>query len=531
MTVEPRDSRFPDPASPKRTEREMHAGHKAASVPGAPADPREELAERVLAAPLFEKSPRLRSFLRFVCEQELSGRRLSINEHEIGVHVFGRPSAYNPGEDSIVRSQARFLRQRLEEYFRTAGQNEPVRIVIPKGSYVPVFEPNTPTPPYRQPAEVSPDGRPLAESFSSGAQMFPGSAVGGAVFPERPVASSPPQTTNIRESVNQERRGGDARAGSLRDQYFATGESPRPPQRGFVLLAGLLGGLAIAIVGLALLFMLVPGVPGRLLPGFVVAAPIQSGPEQRFWKAIFDPHRAAVVVPADSTLILIEELTGKPVTLQGYLNRDYLTSMPLAVASSASAPTLTAGDLATSHYTSMADLNLVARLSSVPEMTAAHVEIRSARELSISDAKEDNLVLIGGPRANPWVELFANRMNFYVDYDWALRSNTVINKAPKPGEQPFYAETSSDAAHRVYGLIAFQPSLDHEGDALLVAGTSSAGTQTAADFLLNGRTFGAFLHGIERPDGAIPHFEILLEARSLGGNVPQSTVVASRLLP
>ena len=110
-------------------------------------NPKWQLTTRVLNSTVFEKSPRLRSFLKFVCELELTGRHQEINEHQIGIEVFGRPPAYNPGEDSIVRSQARFLRQRLEEYFRTDGKNEPIRIVIPKGSYVPVFESNTvPTP-------------------------------------------------------------------------------------------------------------------------------------------------------------------------------------------------------------------------------------------------------------------------------------------------------------------------------------------------------------------------------------------------
>jgi hypothetical protein len=36
---------------------------------------------------------------------------------------------------------------------------------------------------------------------------------------------------------------------------------------------------------------------------------------------------------------------------------------------------------------------------------------------------------------------------------------------------------------------------------------------------------------IEREDGSIPHFELLLEARSLGGNVPESGIVAYRLVP
>jgi hypothetical protein len=522
MPREPQDPRLPESTLP------APAAISELPIPtpsASPAGLRRELAERILTSTLFEKSPRLRSFLRFICEMELTGRRLSINEHEIGVHVFGRPVAYNPGEDSIVRSQARFLRQRLDEYFRTIGQQEPVRIVIPKGSYVPVFEPNTPPPPYQPPGPVpaefalsSPGAplvstQPMAGSTAAAASQTPAELhlqLPGTSFQvSAPGPENPPQP--------------HARSQPLQSSPH-TAPSPPIPSR---FVPGLLVGAVLAAAGLWLLLTLVPGLTGRWFPSVANAARHQTGPEQRFWEALFDPRRAAIIVPADSTLILIEELTGTPVPLQGYLSRQYLDHMPLAVPGHSS---LTSGDLATSHYTSMADLNLVSRLSAVPQMAAAHVAIRSARELSISDAKEDNLVLIGGARANPWVELFAAHMDFYVDYNWTTRQNVVINKAPRPGEMPLYAEISTDPAHRVYGLIAYQPSLDHEGDALLVAGTSSAGTQSAADFLLNGNTFGAFLHSIQRPNGSIPHFEILLQARSLGGNVPQSTVIASRLL-
>ena len=88
------------------------------------ADARRKVLQQVVESPQFEKSSRLRSFLLFVCEMELSGQRSGINEQEIGVKVFGRPAGYSPGDDSIVRSQAHILRQRLSEYF--AGAVVPV---------------------------------------------------------------------------------------------------------------------------------------------------------------------------------------------------------------------------------------------------------------------------------------------------------------------------------------------------------------------------------------------------------------------
>jgi hypothetical protein len=425
-------------------------------------DPRWQLTLQVVNSSQFEKSQRLRSFLTYICELELTGRRLEINEQQIGVNVFGRQPGYNPGDDSIVRSQARFLRQRLEEYFRITGPHQPMRIVIPKGSYIPVFEVISAAAPEPLP---SPD---LAIQPDAASVEFPG-------------ASLP-------EGVADERK-----------------------KRRRIIAISFTAAVVLCLV-LILLFRHSP--------------PIFESPETRFWNAVFDPRRPQVIVPADSTLILIEELTGQPVSFQSYLSRDYLAKMALPKLLT----TLNSSDLENSHYTSMADLNLVARIVRVPQLKQLRAEIRYARDLSISDAKEDNLILIGGPRANPWVELFASHMNFYVDYNWQTRQNSVINKAPRNGESPLYAENSSDAAHRVYGLIAFEPSLDREGDALLVAGTSSAGTQSAADFLLTGRSFGEFLRQIERKDGSIPHFELLLEARSLGGNVPSSNVVAYRFV-
>src|SRR5580700_8452199 len=102
-------------------------------------DPRWQLARRIVASKCFEKSSFLVSFLLYVCERELTGKGHEINEREIGVKALGRPKAYNPGEDNIVRNYARLLRKRLEEYFKTEGKDETLRIDIPRGHYFPVF--------------------------------------------------------------------------------------------------------------------------------------------------------------------------------------------------------------------------------------------------------------------------------------------------------------------------------------------------------------------------------------------------------
>ena len=104
-------------------------------------DPRRALVDRIIRSSTFAKCERLSSLLAYVCDLTLNGRVKEINEQKIGEAVFGRPRNYDSSIDGIVRTQASRLRQRLELYFSEEGVDEPIRIVIPRGGYVPVFEP------------------------------------------------------------------------------------------------------------------------------------------------------------------------------------------------------------------------------------------------------------------------------------------------------------------------------------------------------------------------------------------------------
>jgi TolB-like protein len=99
---------------------------------------REQL-ERMLASPTFAGAGRHSRLLRFVVERTLAGRGDELKEYVLGTEVFDRADSYDPRIDSIVRVEARRLRNRLEEYYRTAGIADPVVIDVPRGNYVPTF--------------------------------------------------------------------------------------------------------------------------------------------------------------------------------------------------------------------------------------------------------------------------------------------------------------------------------------------------------------------------------------------------------
>src|ERR1035441_6517169 len=116
----------------------------------------------ILRSRAFIQSHRIRRFLQFVVEESLLGQPQRLKEYLIGLEVFDRREAFDPRVDSIVRVEARRLRYKLEEYYRTEGREDSVRIVLRKGSYMPVFEHRDftgqggPGPAPRRTVEISP---------------------------------------------------------------------------------------------------------------------------------------------------------------------------------------------------------------------------------------------------------------------------------------------------------------------------------------------------------------------------------------
>ena len=53
------------------------------------------------------------------------------------MEIFDRDSAYDSRVDSIVRVEARRLRDKLTAYYSAEGRDNPVIIELPKGAYVP----------------------------------------------------------------------------------------------------------------------------------------------------------------------------------------------------------------------------------------------------------------------------------------------------------------------------------------------------------------------------------------------------------
>ena len=94
----------------------------------------------VLANPDFRATPQQVDLLKYVVGQTLAGKADKIKAYTVATEVFGRRTDFDQNLDPIVSIQASRLRRALKHYYETAGTNDRIRIGIPTGTYVPVFE-------------------------------------------------------------------------------------------------------------------------------------------------------------------------------------------------------------------------------------------------------------------------------------------------------------------------------------------------------------------------------------------------------
>ena len=91
--------------------------------------------DRILQSETLRHAEALRRLLAYLAEKSASGEADHLKEYTVGVDAFGKPAEYDPRHDSIVRLQAGRLRQKIAEYYRTEGKDDPIIIDLPKGHF------------------------------------------------------------------------------------------------------------------------------------------------------------------------------------------------------------------------------------------------------------------------------------------------------------------------------------------------------------------------------------------------------------
>jgi hypothetical protein len=439
------------------------------------------LVERVAASAELRRAARLRAFLVYVCHQTLNHGATVIHEAEIGAAVFERPEGYDTGVDNIVRVNATELRKRLEHFFADEGRSEDLILEIQRGTYTPTFR-----------------RRAIAKSLN---QLVPEIKVQEAVLAE-PAAQA---TATIAPPT----AGGKI-------------ESPEAPHTE--------SSSRVRIwQGFCLLLLITCGVLAWQVHSLAVKVQSRLGDPavEAFWGEFLDADAETDILLADTSLALAEDMMHRQVALPDYLNYNYKH-----LAEDPALPEVQRYDLARvleRNNGSIADFQVAAQILAL-DKDHNRFTLEFSRHYSPEAAKHHSLILVGSRESNPWVSLFANKMNFDLEYDSAARRPYVVNRAPRPGEASQYpAAPGGDADGTGYAVIGFMPDLSGKGRTLIIEGTDSQATGAAGDFI----TSPDSLAQLEKkfPAGTIPYFEIQLSTVQLSGTPLHGEVVAFRTYP
>jgi hypothetical protein len=429
--------------------------------------------QEILEGAVFKRSPRSVEFLKYIVDKAVAGDFGSLKERVIGIELFGRYPSYDTSGDAIVRVTASDVRKRLLQHYGKSGTTSEFQLSLPLGSYVPV---------------VTRTGH--------GGSSQNGAATVALTLTEPTSAAELPEQSSV----------------------AVAHESGRVlPSNNLLRIAS---GLAILLVVLNLgLWVLLKR---------HVSAPASIAPLP--WSGLFTSSRSTQLITSDPNIVGIENMTGQQLRVSDYANRKYipepnnLTPQEIYTFSGMQADASAAE----------VDTPIAVRVAELAAVYSRRIEVKAARRLRASDLQtDDNFILIGSPRSNPWSSLFSDSLDFQFAFDNHTQREFIRNVHPRANEKPQYVPSALGwGTGDTYAVLAFVHNLDQNGEVLLIAGASAEGTEAAGNLATDvPRLTGALRKCGVSPAGPLRHFEFLLHLTMMAGAPNIVEIEACHILP
>lgn len=280
-------------------------------------------------------------------------------------------------------------------------------------------------------------------------------------------------------------------------------EAPAPvasarPSRTWWLLTGILG------VGLALTLA------SNVRWGKASANP--SNALNVFWQRFLESPDPPLVVYSNAAFV------GRPETGLRYFN-----------------PATDAGQPILDHYTGVGEVMAIHEIDRVFVAFRRDIRVKRGRLLTWDDAKAGNLIFIGSPSENLSLrELPGPREFVFKVMDSTVRKGDlcIVNVHPRPNEELVYVASGTVPVNVDYAVVGLIPGLSANRWVLVLAGTTTLGTQAAVEFVCRPKSVEEMLARSGVSSGApIVPFEAVVRARISGGVPVQSELVALHSQP
>jgi hypothetical protein len=226
------------------------------------------------------------------------------------------------------------------------------------------------------------------------------------------------------------------------------------------------------------------------------------------------------IVTGDAMVQMHKLMTGWAPTLEDYRTKRYLEA-PELPREERTWTTMEKG-----LYPAPTTAPLLLRIAQ--SMPKANLAARHPREMTVRDFSDDSAILLGGPFANPWVQLFEDHLNFRVRQD-GPGDAFMENLRPRAGEPKTYRTHAEGEEWVTYARLAYLPNLSGRGKVLLLGGPSSVLLERFAGLAGEAR----FLRELKRELAVaawteLPWCEVLMEAREVATAPARMRVLSVR---
>jgi hypothetical protein len=243
-----------------------------------------------------------------------------------------------------------------------------------------------------------------------------------------------------------------------------------------------------------------------------------------FWGDFLRNNQQTDIVLPDDSASVMENITHHSITLGDYLSRGFLQQIQSSDFSADRKADL--NEVFNHNLITFGGVLAAQRIIALDPFSLS-LHLTASRFYEADSLKRDNAILIGGKKANPWVFLFDDQLNF--NLDTAGAGMFVVNNHPQDGEQAVYTESSTQKGPVGYSVVAYLPNPSRTGNTIIVAGTDSDASSAAAEFLTSEDQLQKFRNIIHAD--RFPYFEVLLKTSEVRGTSFNAEIVAYRTYP
>jgi len=185
------------------------------------------------------------------------------------------------------------------------------------------------------------------------------------------------------------------------------------------------------------------------------------------------------------------------------------------------------------HYTGVGEVLAVHELDRVFHLLNRGLRVKRGSLFSLDDAKNNDLIFVGSPAENLTLrDLPVNRQFVFRRLDSGSQKGelAVFNVHPHTGEPAYFNSTPRIAPlSEDYAVIALVPGLNPSESVMILAGTTTIGTQAAVEFVCHEDSVRQLLSRLHvLSSGEVKPFEAVLRVKVARGVPVETSLVAVR---